>query len=81
MKTITAIYLNCQPDLRDEWLAAADIENDVEDSNVSVEYVWKVLIMSHTLDLISLGGGGGFANSRPVLPQPTLRSLHGQLSS
>lgn len=35
MKTITAIYLNCKPELRDEWLAATDIENDVEDSNVS----------------------------------------------
>ncbi len=39
MKTITAIYLNCQPDLRDEWLAATDIETDVENSNVSPERV------------------------------------------
>jgi hypothetical protein len=34
MKTITAIYLNCKPELRDEWLAAIDIDTEVEESNV-----------------------------------------------
>lgn len=34
MKTITAIYLNCKPELRDEWLAAIDIDSEVEESNV-----------------------------------------------
>lgn len=32
MKVITAIYLNCRPDLREEWLAGTDIDGDVEDS-------------------------------------------------
>lgn len=32
MKVITAIYLNCRPDLRDEWLSGADVDGDVEDS-------------------------------------------------
>lgn len=32
MKVITAIYLNCRPDLRDEWLSGADIDGDVEES-------------------------------------------------
>lgn len=35
MKTITAIYLNCKPELRDEWLAVTDIENDVEESTAA----------------------------------------------
>ena len=30
MKVITAIYLNCRPDLRDEWLAGADVDADVD---------------------------------------------------
>ncbi|GAA5831511.1 hypothetical protein JCM11251_004048 [Rhodosporidiobolus azoricus] len=32
MKVITAIYLHCRPDLRDEWLAGVDVDNDVEES-------------------------------------------------
>lgn len=36
MKVITAIYLNCRPDLRDEWLTNNDIDGDVEDSLVSL---------------------------------------------
>jgi hypothetical protein len=43
MKTITAIYLNCKPELRDEWLAATDIENDVEDSNVRARNISSYL--------------------------------------
>ncbi|KAJ5936091.1 hypothetical protein N7454_005389 [Penicillium verhagenii] len=30
MRVITAIYLYCKPELRDDWLAGSDIENDVE---------------------------------------------------
>ncbi|GAA5892539.1 hypothetical protein JCM6882_005642 [Rhodosporidiobolus microsporus] len=32
MKVITAIYLHCRPDLRDEWLAGVDVDADVEES-------------------------------------------------
>lgn len=32
MKVITAIYLKCRPDLRDEWLNGTDIDGDVEES-------------------------------------------------
>lgn len=35
MKVITAIYLHCRPDLRDEWLAGIDVDADVEESLVS----------------------------------------------
>lgn len=32
MKVITAIYLNCRPDLRDEWLSGGDVDAEVEES-------------------------------------------------
>ncbi|KAI5478586.1 hypothetical protein MNV49_004845 [Pseudohyphozyma bogoriensis] len=32
MKVITAIYLHCRPDLRDEWLTGIDVDSDVEES-------------------------------------------------
>ncbi|KAJ1029152.1 hypothetical protein NDA18_002780 [Ustilago nuda] len=32
MRVITSIYLNCRPDLRDEWLSGSDVEADVEES-------------------------------------------------
>ena len=34
MKVITAIYLHCRPDLRDEWLTGVDVDGDVEESLV-----------------------------------------------
>ncbi|CAK7272019.1 Factor arrest protein 11 [Sporothrix epigloea] len=32
MRVITAIYLHCRPDLRDEWLAGSDVDGEVESS-------------------------------------------------
>ncbi|KHJ30156.1 putative required for hyphal anastomosis [Erysiphe necator] len=32
MRVITAIYLHCRPELRDDWLAGCDINADVEDA-------------------------------------------------
>ncbi|POS86196.1 hypothetical protein EPUL_003708, partial [Erysiphe pulchra] len=32
MRIITAIYLHCRPELRDDWLAGCDINADVEDA-------------------------------------------------
>jgi Domain of unknown function (DUF3402) len=34
MKVITSIYLNCRPDLRDEWLTGTEVE-DVQGALVS----------------------------------------------
>ena len=34
MQVITAIYLNCRPDLRDEWLTGIEVD-DVYDAQVS----------------------------------------------
>jgi hypothetical protein len=33
MQVITAVYLNCRPDLRDEWLTGIEVD-DVSDSQV-----------------------------------------------
>lgn len=35
MKVITSIYLNCRPELRDEWLAGTDQDTELEDALVS----------------------------------------------
>jgi len=43
MKTITSIYLNCQPELRDEWLALADADQELEDSN-AIESTLRTLV-------------------------------------
>ncbi|CAK7267097.1 Factor arrest protein 11 [Sporothrix epigloea] len=32
MRVITAIYLHCRPDLRDEWLAGSNVDGEVESS-------------------------------------------------
>lgn len=34
MQVITAVYLNCRPDLRDEWLTGIEVD-DVADAQVS----------------------------------------------
>ena len=36
MKVITSIYLNCRPELRDEWLGGSDQDTELEDALVSV---------------------------------------------
>lgn len=35
MKVITSIYLNCRPELRDDWLAGTDQDSELEDALVS----------------------------------------------
>ncbi|KAI1330158.1 N1221-domain-containing protein [Xylariaceae sp. FL0255] len=32
MRVITAVYLHCRPELRDEWLAGSDVDAEVEDA-------------------------------------------------
>lgn len=39
MKVITAIYLNCRPDLRDEWLCGNDVEVEPDDAYVSLREI------------------------------------------
>lgn len=42
MKVITAIYLNCRPDLRDEWLTGNEIEEG-QGAQVSLSQVFLTL--------------------------------------
>ena len=39
MKVITAIYMNCRPDLRDEWLTTIDVDGDLDESLVRLIYL------------------------------------------
>ncbi|GHJ87632.1 hypothetical protein NliqN6_4034 [Naganishia liquefaciens] len=48
MKTITAIYLNCKPELRDEWLAAIDIDTEVEESNAAENALRTLIKFYHS---------------------------------
>ncbi len=32
MRVITAVYLHCRPELRDEWLAGSDVDAEVEEA-------------------------------------------------
>lgn len=43
MKVITSIYLNCRPDLRDEWLTGTEVD-DVSDAQV-----WDIMRTCHHL--------------------------------
>lgn len=45
MQVITAIYLNCRPDLRDEWLTGMEVD-DAMDAQVRVfrRLFWTLII-------------------------------------
>lgn len=50
MQVITSIYLNCRPDLRDEWLTGIEVD-DVYDAQVGsgLDATVKVLVyLSHS---------------------------------
>jgi len=32
MRVITAVYLHCRPELRDDWLAGSDVDAEVEEA-------------------------------------------------
>ena len=43
MRVITAIYLHCRPELRDEWLCGGDVDGVVEEA-VPVEQAGRALV-------------------------------------
>ncbi|WVF71683.1 hypothetical protein IAT40_006491 [Kwoniella sp. CBS 6097] len=43
MKVITSIYLNCRPELRDDWLAGTDQDTELEDA-LPQEYALRSLV-------------------------------------
>jgi hypothetical protein len=40
MKVITSIYLNCRPDLRDEWLTGTEVD-DASDAQVLIPCIYS----------------------------------------
>lgn len=48
MRIITAIYLHCRPELRDDWLAGCDINADVEDA-LPLEQALRALTHWHNV--------------------------------
>ncbi|KAN0064740.1 Factor arrest protein 11 [Thecaphora frezii] len=59
MRVITSIYLNCRPDLRDEWLSGSDIEADVEDS-LPQEQALRSLVKFYNATRFDQGKSGGW---------------------
>ena len=43
MRVITAIYLHCRPELRDEWLCGGDVDGVVEEA-VPLEQAGRALV-------------------------------------
>jgi Domain of unknown function (DUF3402) len=48
MRVITAVYLHCRPELRDDWLLCADVDQDLEQS-VAMEQSLRVLTHYYNL--------------------------------
>ncbi|CAI6329791.1 unnamed protein product [Periconia digitata] len=48
MRVITAVYLHCQPELRDDWLAGSDVDAEVDES-VPLEQALRALTHWHNL--------------------------------
>lgn len=42
MRVITAVYLHCRPELRDDWLAGSDVDAEVDES-VPLEQALRAL--------------------------------------
>jgi hypothetical protein len=62
MQVITSIYLNCRPDLRDEWLTGNEVD-DLGEGQVQIFQV-DAVIMS---DAFIPGTGAGAPTTRQIL--------------
>ncbi|KAF2640908.1 protein required for hyphal anastomosis [Massarina eburnea CBS 473.64] len=56
MRVITAVYLHCRPELRDDWLAGSDVDADVDES-VPLEQALRALTHWHNLKRYPEGMG------------------------
>jgi hypothetical protein len=54
MKVITSIYLNCRPELRDEWLGGSDQDTELEDALVSTVYSEMIINLTETAARVCL---------------------------
>lgn len=48
MRVITAVYLHCRPELRDDWLAGSDVDADVEEA-LPLEQALRALTHWHNI--------------------------------
>lgn len=48
MRVITAVYLHCRPELRDDWLAGSDVDSEVEEA-LPLEQALRALTHWHNL--------------------------------
>jgi hypothetical protein len=48
MRVITAVYLHCRPELRDDWLAGSDVDAEVDES-IPLEQALRALTHWHNL--------------------------------
>ena len=48
MRVITAVYLYCRPELRDDWLAGSDVDAEVEEA-LPLEQALRALTHWHNL--------------------------------
>lgn len=67
MRVITAIYLHCRPELRDEWLCGGDIDGVVEEA-VPLEQAGRSLVhwwhLKEFRDVMEGGNGVGGKGKR-----------------
>ncbi|OCK80170.1 N1221-domain-containing protein [Lepidopterella palustris CBS 459.81] len=56
MRVITAVYLHCRPELRDDWLAGSDVDAEVDES-VPLEQALRALTHWHNLKRYPEGMG------------------------
>ena len=55
MRVITAIYLHCKPELRDEWLAGADVDQEMTDA-LPLEQALRSLTRWYNVRYFDQGG-------------------------
>lgn len=64
MKVITTIYLNCRPDLRDEWLTGNEVD-DAQDALVSNNT--RIIAAVNSLDTTYEGPGASPTEAGQIL--------------
>lgn len=71
MKVITSIYLNCRPELRDDWLAGTDQDTELEDAVVRLSLQTTPMTR---FDVVLSAARYCPSDSRAVLQPPALHS-------
>lgn len=77
MKVITGIYLHCRPELRDDWLAGADVDAEVEDA-LPQEHAIRALTNFYNIQRypMSMGAGEDMLNEEKDFFVRELERMH-----